>query len=101
MAGIFVPLYVFNLRDTNSAAADFCRIQSLTRHVTQSRGTIKPPVCLSPLIQRRRVLISFSPLSFFHLPSHLSLKKHMNSDQQNLQKLWGPIHCLEGGGHFS
>lgn len=47
------------------------------------------------------MLISFSPLSFFHLPSHLSLKKHMNSDQQNLQKLWGPIHCLEGGGHFS
>lgn len=46
--------------------------------------------------------MSFSPLSFFHLLSHLSQKKpNVSSDQQKLQKLWGPIHCLQGGGHFS
>lgn len=100
MAGLFVALYVFNLRDTNSAAADFCRIQSLTRHITQSRGTIKPPVCL-PLDPEEESADLFLPAFIFSSPLPPLSKKNMNSDQQNLQKLWGPIHCLEGGGHFS
>lgn len=76
MAGLFVPLYVFNLRDTNSAAAEFCRIQSLTRHITQSRGTFKPPVCL-PLDPEEESADLFLPAFIFSSPlPPLSKKTH-------------------------
>lgn len=61
-AGSFVPLYAFNLRDTNCSTADFSRIQSLRCCVTQS-GELSCPHYIS-LPSSRGVLMSSSPLSF-------------------------------------
>lgn len=61
-AGSFVPLYAFNLRDTNCSTTDLSRIQSLCCCVTQS-GELFCPHYLS-LPSSRGVLIPSSPLSF-------------------------------------
>lgn len=69
-ADLFLPLYVFDLRDTNRAANDiFPEFNQLNCRSNSIRGTFKPLFYLGPtagckampLIRRRAVLMSFSP----------------------------------------